>query len=572
MKQRKRFIVTAVAVMGLLVTSTFSAGAGLELPFLGERSTDGATGPIIPGLNGTGGLYVEGEVLVKYHNGSIAAEKRNFRAANQLILKEVLPSSEIELLQIPKGLTVAQAVEKLKKDPRAEFVQPNFKYYPTETDTYYHLLWGLNNTGQSINYVPGTDDVDIDGLEAWAISADDAPRVIVAVIDTGVDISHPDLLGQIWVNQDEIPNNRKDYDRNGYIDDVNGWNFYSDTNKLLISAKEDGHGTHVAGTIAARIGNGIGVAGVAERVQIMPLKFIGPQYGDTADAIRAIEYAKANGAVIANNSWGGGGEDLLLYKAINTFGYPFIVAAGNDGLNNDQTPSYPSSYSCSNIIAVAAVDNTGALASWSNYGATQVDVAAPGVDIASCYPGNTYYYMGGTSMAAPHVSGIAALILGNHPGLTAEQVKGAIMNSVQKMGSLDGKVASGGLVNAYDALKLAIGADTPPPPPPADTTAPAMLSIDPNNNATGVKLNQSVFVTYDEPIVLGSGKISFVDNKNRGVKFKASVNGNTLVIDPVNNLLPTKTYKVTIQIGAVIDVASNINTVVYSTTFTTGSN
>jgi len=229
-------------------------------------------------------------------------------------------------------------------------------------------------------------NVDINALEACAITNGDS-NLVVAVIDDGVNFSHPELAGRAWTNPGEVPNNNLDDDANGYVDDVNGWDFFHG-DKTVHDPTEDRHGTHVSGTIAASI-DGQGVVGVAPNVKIMALKFLGPEGGYTSDAILAIQYAKAEGAKISNNSWGGpyGPYDQALYDAINNSGSLFVAAAGNDGSNNDAYPVYPASYDLPNILSVAAVDNQGKLASFSNYGATSVDISAPGVGILSSVPG-----------------------------------------------------------------------------------------------------------------------------------------------------------------------------------------
>lgn len=242
--------------------------------------------------------------------------------------------------------------------------------------------WGLHNTGQNIaGRGAGTVNVDIDALEA-AARTQGRPSTVVAVIDDGVDFSHPDLRGKAWVNPREIPNNRIDDDGNGYVDDVNGWDFFNGDNTVHDPLDGDAHGTHVAATIAANI-NGVGIAGVAPRVRLMALKFLGPQGGSVSDAVRAIEYARSQGVKIANNSWGGAGDSRALKDAIQTSGLLFVAAAGNAGT----TPAeYPAAYDLPNIISVAAADSRGRLAPFSNYGSGSVDIAAPGVDILSAVP------------------------------------------------------------------------------------------------------------------------------------------------------------------------------------------
>ncbi|MEG4861660.1 S8 family serine peptidase, partial [Microcoleus sp. K1-B1] len=322
-------------------------------------------------------------------------------------------------------------------------------------DPGYSQLWALNNTGQT----GGTADADIDAAEAWDIQQGN-PNLVIGVIDTGVDYNHPDLVENIWTNPGEIAGDGIDNDNNGYIDDVRGWDFaYNDNDPMDV----DGHGTHVSGTIAAKGNNGVGVTGVAWNANIMPLKFISDEgFGYTSDAILAINYATAKGVKLTNNSWGGGGFSQSLYDAINTAGQQgalFIAAAGNDyGQNNDITPAYPASYDLSNIISVASTTDTDALSSFSNYGATTVDLGAPGSGIYSTTPGGTYGFKDGTSMASPHVTGAAALLWSQNPTWTAQQVKNRLMQTTDPIPTLSGNTVSGGRLNINSAL----GGSTPP--------------------------------------------------------------------------------------------------------------
>ncbi len=312
-------------------------------------------------------------------------------------------------------------------------VTPDLKlqrYDDPSGEQYWNLLWGMHNTGQTILGRTGSPNVDIDGLQAEGVTGGD-PAVTVAVIDDGVDFSHPDLADRAWTNPGESGSGKEtngiDDDGNGYIDDVNGWDFCNNDNTVH-DFDQDFHGTHVSGTIAASL-NGVGVVGVAPNVKIMALKFLddGPACGDTSMALEAIAYAKSFGVVISNNSWGGRGplaDFQPLYDAIRDSGMLFIISAGNNGIDNDTDPSpaYPATFDLPNIVSVAAADRNGGLADFSNFGRTTVDIAAPGVDIASTYPAETGFpvgwaYMDGTSMASPHVTGVAALIASQDPSL-----------------------------------------------------------------------------------------------------------------------------------------------------------
>ncbi|MFH0967751.1 MAG: S8 family serine peptidase [Methanobacteriota archaeon] len=317
---------------------------------------------------------------------------------------------------------------------------------PNDPD--YSLLWGLYNTGQAPFY--GTAGSDISAADAWSTTTGSS-SVIVAVVDTGVDYTHEDLSSNIWTNSGEIAGNNKDDDGNGYVDDIRGWNFVDDSNDPM---DDNGHGTHCAGTIAAVGNNNIGVTGVCWHAQIMPLKFLDSSgSGYTSDAISAILYADQKGAHIFSNSWGGTEYSRALKEAIDASSAVVVCAAGNEEENSDISPVYPAAYTSSNIISVAATGYTDNLASFSNYGATSVDIAAPGVKILSTYPENTYAYLSGTSMATPHVAGVAGLILAKNSELASSQVKSQILESADVLTGLSGKMVSGGRLNAAGAVR-----------------------------------------------------------------------------------------------------------------------
>ena len=303
--------------------------------------------------------------------------------------------------------------------------------------------------------------VDINISDAWARYGSGTRDVIVAMLDTGIDYSHPELSGSIWVNAGEIPGNGVDDDGNGYVDDVYGWNFYDDNNQVF-TGSDDSHGTHGAGTIAAAANNGAGITGIVpgNRAKIMPVKILGGSRGggNTASLIKAIRYAEENGAVICNLSLTTTVYDAALYQAMANSGMLFVVAAGNGdeltglGVNTDETPFYPAAFDLDNIISVANVEFNGILNSSSNFGAATVDLAAPGTYILSTTPGNSYGYMTGTSMAAPMVSGAAALVYSYFDGIGPADVKEILLKTAKPLDGLSGLTASGGIVDAGAAL------------------------------------------------------------------------------------------------------------------------
>jgi len=302
----------------------------------------------------------------------------------------------------------------------------------------------------------------IDAQGAWALTKGSS-SVVVAVIDTGVDYNHVDLSSNIWTNPGEIAGNGIDDDHNGFVDDVHGYDFANNDGNPM---DDNGHGTHVAGTIAAEA-NSYGVTGVASSTSIMCLKFLSANgSGYLSDAIEAVNYATMMRTTygvnvrVDNNSWGGGSFSAAMQSAIqasNSAGILFVAAAGNSGANNDASPQYPANYDSPNVISVAATDKNGLLASFTNYGASTVDIAAPGVSIYSTTPNNTYSTYSGTSMATPHVSAVAALAWALNPNATVAQVRDAILQGADSSTSLSGKVACGGELNALKTLKL-IGA------------------------------------------------------------------------------------------------------------------
>lgn len=306
------------------------------------------------------------------------------------------------------------------------------------------------------------ENIDINIEDAWNTYSETENKrtVTVAIIDTGIDTTHTDLKDSIWVNEDEIPGDGIDNDGNGYIDDVNGWNFISNSNEVCVG-EEDSHGTHGAGTIAAAWNNG-GIAGIADNthVKIMVLKALGGSdgKGSPESVIEAIKYAEANGADICNLSFGSTSTSPEFEAAIRDSKMLFVVAAGNGnqyqiGYDIDKSPIYPASLPYDNVITVGNLLFNGHLDDSSNYGTTAVDLAAPGTYILSTIPGNSYAYMSGTSMAAPMVTGAAALIYSARTDLSLQGVKTAILSTVHKLAPLKGKTATSGMLDVSAAIK-----------------------------------------------------------------------------------------------------------------------
>ncbi|MBS2033931.1 S8 family serine peptidase [bacterium] len=429
-------------------------------------------------ITNTTNAYRPGEVIVRLKGDSASltseagfAAKYGATVADTFDFGDqgLLDRGQLMQLKLPGNLSTEQAIAQMKQDPRVAYAEPNFIYTlpknelverkqapagPAQQDGPAQFvpndlnddLWGMHNTGQN----NGKVDADIDAPEAWAIHTgrNDAP--IIAVIDTGIDYNHSDLKANMWVNPGEIPGDGIDNDGNGVIDDVHGYNAFADNGDPMDG---HGHGTHCAGTIAGVGDNGEGVVGVNHRANVMAVKIFSDEGStDSAAILRAIEYTTKMGATITSNSWGGGGASEAQKEAFAASPALHIMAAGNNGWNNDIFPNYPSNYDIPNNIAVAATDRNDKKAGFSQYGVKNVDIAAPGVDILSAKPGGGYQLMSGTSMATPHVAGVAGLVASMYPQATAAEIKEKVLNGADKLDHLKTKVADGNRLNAHGAL------------------------------------------------------------------------------------------------------------------------
>lgn len=420
--------------------------------------------------------YATDHFLVQFRDGTSTAAALNTEVNGAKVTKQVSTDGWYQAT-VSAASNLNSALQAFQNLSTVLTATPDFRVQlqATPNDTNYASQWALENS----------NDADIDASQAWNYGT--TSSTVVAVIDTGIDYTHVDLASNIWTNSREVAGNGIDDDRNGYTDDVRGWNFVSNNNNPM---DDNGHGTHVAGTIGAIGNNGIGVSGIAWGVKIMALKFMDSTgSGMLSDAVAAIDYARANGAKIINASWGGGGFSSALQSAITRFqnaGGIFVAAAGNESSNNATTASYPANYT--GVISVAASTSSDTLASFSNYG-TNVDIAAPGQNILSTIPGNRYASYSGTSMASPHVAGALALLWGQSPSLTATQLVSLVMSNTDAV--LTSRTQYGRL-NVGKAAAALAGTGG------GDTSSPYVLNAVFNATSGGMS---SIDVTFSEAVM-----------------------------------------------------------------------
>jgi len=427
--------------------------------------------------------FAPGELVIQYDPNMAPSLMVTNQQLGVEVLQEIDPvqrdAATVARVRVPVGKDVMGLAQELSSMPGVLSAEPNWilKKSDVSNDPSYSngQLWGMYSDDSPIAYgASGTTNTYGSGAEeAWGAGYIGSNQVVIGVIDEGIDISHQDLQQNIWVNPGEVAGDGVDNDGNGRIDDINGWDFFNNDRTVYDGGSGDTHGTHVAGTIGAIGGNGTGVAGVNWNVKMISAKFLGANGGSTTGAIQAIDYLvdlKVNrgvNIVAMNNSWGGGGYSSALHAAIiraANAGILFVAAAGNASSNNDATANYPSNYSTlvaatgqpaasyESVIAVASTTSTGGLSSFSNYGATQVDIGAPGSSILSTLPGNTYGIYSGTSMATPHVTGAVGLLAAAKPTSSAAAIRESLLASAIPTSSLAGKTVTGGRLSVLDAI------------------------------------------------------------------------------------------------------------------------
>jgi serine protease len=446
----------AVALAGLV-----SCAGGVDDQDLKNPPDENAADPDKPVEAFKALPYKSDSILVRFkRDASFSAQNTLHDALGARVAHVYTYVPNLQAIALPDTLSVEEALARYQKDPNVLYAEPNYIYEHTATlpnDARFGELFGLNNTGQS----GGLADADIDATEAWDLTQG-SDQVVVAVIDTGIDFNHPDLVANVFVNPSEFGGMAGvDDDANGFIDDFHGVNTINGTGNPF---DDNNHGTHVSGTIAASGNNGVGVVGVNWRAKIIACKFLSAAgSGAIADAIECMDYfldmktraVNPVNIIATSNSWGGGGFSQAMLDAIlahNSAGMLFVAAAGNSNTNNDVTPNFPSNYESPNVIAVLASNRLDQKASFSSFGSRTVDVGAPGQDILSTTPGNNFAVFSGTSMATPHVSGLVALLKAHNPARTPQQIKNLILTGGDVTPATDTEVLTGRRINAFGSL------------------------------------------------------------------------------------------------------------------------
>lgn len=497
-------------------------------------------------LNVTDSEIEQNHLIVKVKDG---IKKSSLDKINKAISAKIIESDKtgIYLVKLPKSKTLADAIEYYFKQKKIiEYVEPNYKIKKEiiPNDSSFDLKWGLDNTGQT----GGTLDADIDAPEAWD-TITDCSSVVIAIMDDGIDLLHEDLSGNMWINPDEIPEDGIDNDNNGYVDDIYGYDFADNDADISPDIGTDPsaiHGTHVAGIAGAIGNNAIGTTGVCWNAKLMALKIF-DKFGSAQidDIVEASQYAvtmknKGVNIIVINMSFGHYSKSDAEFDAIKGLrdsGILVTAAAGNDGLS-DSTPNYPSSHQLDNIISVAASGEKDTIASFSNYGRNHVDIAAPGVEIYSTITGDGYDTLDGTSMAAPHAAGVAALASSDDDTLTFDKIRAKILDGADQKTQLTNRVATSARLNAFGALQASSA--LPDITSTVSTKSPAKIGTATNvkiavKNIGGVQsdsVSLELFGTGDplfENNVLLLGTSSFIsmkpdETKNSIISFKVPLN------------------------------------------------
>jgi subtilisin family serine protease len=583
--RRFALLLSLLLVAALVPFATHGAGGGQDAT--APRTTKAAKS------GEPAAEFVPGHVLVRFRSETVASQAEALPTIGHAAMRNGVASEigarveRFEGSDLVRGLRLAYvapddtlaAVEAFKSMPDVLYAEPDYIRRVSLTP---------NDPRFSAAEMFGLKKLNVEG--AWNTTTGGGAGVVVGVIDEGVDISHPDLAANIWTNPGEIPGNGVDDDGNGKVDDVNGWDFSTCTgtnpaanptcgNNTVFDGgggltfpqgdETDAHGTHVSGTIGAVGNNGVGVVGINWNVRIMPLKFISTTSGASSNAIRAEAYAKAmrdkfvatGGAQganvrVLNNSYGGGGAsqaELDSIRAVGNSGILFVVAAGNDATNNDSIPAFPANYDAPNLIAVASTTASDNLSSFSNVGARLVSVAAPGSNILSTTPDNSYSFFSGTSMATPHVSGLAALVCALNPQIDVLKLRSLVAYNGDVLAATAGKLYTQRRINAFNSIQAALE---------NDVAAPAAVG----NLQKSAQNGRAVTLTFTAPGDDGNTgraalyEVSFLTGTGTSFVLKTAIPNPAGTQESISVNVPLRNTSGTLRVKAVDNVGNTSQT------------